>query len=243
MSKGKKVIFIIGTIVVLLLILIGFGYIKYTNYIKAMAFNENPEFWENKIEKIEKRYNDEYPENVVVFIGSSSIVKWETLKHDMAPLEVVNHGFGGSKVADATYYAGRLIYPFKPKAIVLYSGSNDINGISENSKTGEEVFESTADFFETVHAQLPNVPIYYLPISPNTARWEVWNDSDTANELIKKYCENNIYVTFIDTRESLLNDKGFPEEDLLSNDGLHFNEKGYETWTAIIKPILLKDLE
>jgi hypothetical protein len=65
----------------------------------------------------------------------------------MFPLQVLNHGIAGTKISDITYYADRLIYPFNPKAIVYYAGANDINGIKNNSKTGDEVYKLTIDFF------------------------------------------------------------------------------------------------
>ncbi len=44
----------------------------------------------------------------------------------MAPLDVYNHGFGGSTLDDAIAFADRLIFPFHPKGVVIYSGTNDM---------------------------------------------------------------------------------------------------------------------
>jgi hypothetical protein len=39
---------------------------------------------------------------------------------------VINRGFGGSQIVDATHFAPRIIFPYAPKAIYLRSGGNDL---------------------------------------------------------------------------------------------------------------------
>ncbi len=168
-------------------------------FARRAGSNEDPAYWEKEITALEEQYSSSYPQNVVVFLGSSSIRKWETLAEDMSPLPVVNHGFGGSKAADATYYVDRLITPFNPSAVVLFTGTNDINGIRGNSKSGEEVFERVVTLFERIHAESPDTPIYYISISPTAMRWRVWEDARKANELIAEYAETAENITFIDT--------------------------------------------
>jgi hypothetical protein len=62
----------------------------------------------------------------IVFSGSSSIRKWESLQTDMAPLPVVNRGFGGAIIKQVTHYTGKMIVPLYPKLVVFYCGENDI---------------------------------------------------------------------------------------------------------------------
>ena len=62
----------------------------------------------------------------IVFVGSSSIRKWTSLKEDLKGLNAINRGFGGSTVAEAIYYSNTLILKHKPKKIVFYSGDNDV---------------------------------------------------------------------------------------------------------------------
>ena len=63
----------------------------------------------------------------VLFIGSSSIRFWESLAQDFPGIPVINRGFGGSALPDSTYYADRIVWPYKPNLIVMYAGDNDIN--------------------------------------------------------------------------------------------------------------------
>src|SRR5690348_692468 len=57
------------------------------------------------------------PAQPVLFVGSSSIRMWSSLAADFPGHTVINRGFGGSRIADATYYADRLVAPYHPRAI------------------------------------------------------------------------------------------------------------------------------
>ena len=41
----------------------------------------------------------------------------------MQPLPVVQHGFGGAKLADVAYYAERLVNDYRPRAVVVFAGT------------------------------------------------------------------------------------------------------------------------
>lgn len=222
---------------------VGLCYLAYRLHGRYQATREDPERWEKEIAQIESRYPTDFkPTGRIIFLGSSSIRLWETLEEDMAPFDVLNHGFGGSKVVDSTFYLNRLVYPFKPRALVIFTGTNDINGIKGNSKSGEQVFFSVVNLVETYHEMYPKVPIFYITITPTPARWKVWQDADTANQLIIKYAEKNPHLTVIDTTDAFINTNGKPKRSLFINDKLHLNEKGYAIWTSIIKPVLVEKL-
>ncbi len=64
----------------------------------------------------------------VLFVGSSSIVKWkETLASDMAPMPVIDRGFGGSHIEYVNRWFDEIVAPYRPRAIVFYAGENDID--------------------------------------------------------------------------------------------------------------------
>ena len=65
------------------------------------------------------------PREAVLFVGSSSIRMWNTADSFPA-MPVINRGFGGSVISDATYYAPRIVVKYQPRVIVFYAGDNDI---------------------------------------------------------------------------------------------------------------------
>jgi len=56
----------------------------------------------------------------IVFAGSSSFFFWKNIKQDLAPLNVINRGFGGSTLPEVLYFANRSIIKYKPNAVVIY---------------------------------------------------------------------------------------------------------------------------
>ena len=227
------------TIIIILAALLYWGYKQFENYI----LNEDPTFWEREISRIEKRYEDEYPQGVVVGYGSSSIRFWKSIAEDLAPIPVVNHGFGGSKLPDATYYIERLVLPFSPRAVLLFSGTNDLSLTKGGSKTGEDVFQDFVDFINKLKNSIPEIHLFYITITPTRARWSIWHEAKKANQLIEDFAAEDDIITIIDPTDAFLGPDGLPRKDYFRFDRLHPNKKGYEVWTSIIRPVLMATLD
>lgn len=176
------------------------------------------------------------PAGAIVCAGSSSMRLWHpTLARDLAPLTVIPRGFGGSTMNDALHYLDRLVLRYRPRAVLLYEGDNDIaQGIAP---------ERVADGFRTlvgrVHASLPEARIYYLSIKPSIARWKLWPRMQEANRLIGNQCAADKRLTYIDVATVLLGPDGRPRKELLEDDGLHLNRAGYQAWREVVRPVLL----
>jgi lysophospholipase L1-like esterase len=197
------------------------------------------QFWEFSIRRFERedRVNPPKPDGIV-FTGSSSINFWHSLADDMKPLEVINRGFGGSQIAQVNYYAGRIVIPYRPRAVVLYAGDNDLAW--PWSKSPETVFQDFQRFVQIIHSQLPDTWIYYISIKPTPRRWKIWPEAQKTNAMIEAYCRTQDRVQFIDATGVMLNARGTPRRELFRWDGLHMNAQGYELWTSIIKPVLME---
>ncbi|TFG94633.1 hypothetical protein E4H12_14830, partial [Candidatus Thorarchaeota archaeon] len=154
--------------------------------LRAKLNRGDSTLWEREIRKFEKQDNENpQTEGAILFTGSSSIRHWNTLKEDMAPLSVMNRGFGGSRISDVIHYADRIVFPYKPKTIVFYAGENDLSGLFyTKKKTPEEVRNNFREFCEKVHGQLPGVPIYFISIKPPKRRKKLWGEMKRANSLV-----------------------------------------------------------
>ena len=51
------------------------------------------------------------PKDAILFVGSSTIVRWATLQEDFPGQRVINRGFGGNQIVDSTHFADRMIFP------------------------------------------------------------------------------------------------------------------------------------
>ena len=153
--------------------------------------------WEWTISRFESqdRLHPPLP-GAIVFTGSSSITFWKTLEQDMAPLRAINRGFGGSKIDQVARFVDRIVIPDRPRAVVLFAGTNDIAG--PKPKTAEQVFQGYLAFVEKVRAALPEVPVYYISITPAPSRWKLWPIARAANELIRAYASAHRHLHFID---------------------------------------------
>jgi lysophospholipase L1-like esterase len=206
------------------------------------ALSGDPSAWESAIRKFEARDRlKPPPPDVIVFTGSSSITFWSTLEQDMNPLPVINRGFGGSRLNDVVYYAPRLVVAYRPRAVVLFAGTNDLAG--SKPKTAQEVYEGYRAFIDVVHAALPDTSIYYISITPAPSRWKHWPIVQEANRLICAHAAADPRLHFIDLTDVILGPDGKPDRSLFRIDRLHPNKKGYAAWTAAIKPVLLADLK
>ncbi len=198
--------------------------------------DDKPDFskWDKEIAALEKRDQDKPPpKNAVLFAGSSSIRLWD-VKKSFPDLDAINHGFGGSQIADSTHFAPRIIFKTEPRLIVFYAGDNDIAA----GKSPEQVGEDFQAFATVVHKELPKTKIVFISIKPSLARWEMADKQKKANELIEAFCKKNDYLTYLDVVKPMLGDDGKPNRELFIKDGLHMNEKGYELWGGLLKPLL-----
>ena len=168
----------------------------------------------------------------VLFIGSSSIRLWKDLAEAFPSTKVINRGFGGSEIADSTYYVDRIVTPYQPRMILLYAGDNDI----ANGKTPHRVLEDYQEFVARVRRKLPTARIAFISIKPSPARWHLINDIRSANEMIKRYAAHGRNLIYIDVFTPMLRSDGKSRQKLFVEAGLHLNKEGYRLWRSVIAP-------
>lgn len=194
--------------------------------------------WEKSIAAFEAADKKKMPkEDGVLFIGSSSIRGWKTIKQDFPKHTVINRGFGGSEIADSIHFANRIIHPYKPKHILLYAGDNDI----ARGKSAEIVLADFKKFARIIHEKTPKARISFIAIKPSLSRWKLAKKMEKANSLIRTFCSTDAHLSFIDIWKPMLGSDGKPKPELFIRDGLHLNNKGYALWTKIVAPHLTND--
>ena len=115
--------------------------------------------WENDIQKFEQLdKSDKYPQDAILFSGSSSIRLWTSLEKDMVPYHVIQRGYGGAKLSDFAVYADRIFDPHQCRAIVLFI-ANDITGSSQD-KTPENVAALFRNVLKTFRKTHPVTPVF-----------------------------------------------------------------------------------
>jgi lysophospholipase L1-like esterase len=194
----------------------------------------NSSIWRNAIAAYEAGdQTNPPPENCIVFVGSSSILKWKTLAADFPDLPVINRGFGGSQLADSVNFADRIVIKYHPREVVVYAGGNDINA----GKTTEVVYGDFVALMQKLHAGLPHARLAFISVAPNLARWSQVEQVRRVNALAEKYCRRH-GIAFINVFPLMLGVDGKPKPDIYVADGLHMNAKGYDIWRAAVAPYL-----
>jgi lysophospholipase L1-like esterase len=194
---------------------------------------------ESSIEAYEKNDAIKMPApGGIVFTGSSSFTKWQNAAEDLAPLPIINRGFGGSTFPEVIYYAPRNVLKYNPKTIVTYC-ENDMFG--KKPKTPEQVRDEYVTFVKLVRGKLPDVQLYFVSLKPSPSRWAKKDDVIKANQLIQEYIKKDKKHHYIDVWPVMLKN-GRPDGSIFVGDSLHMNDEGYRRWTKVFKPILEKAL-
>lgn len=190
--------------------------------------------WEKEIAAFEAKDKESPPpQDGIVFIGSSSIRRWD-LKKSFPELPAINRGFGGSQLADSVKYVPRIAIPCRPKTVVLYAGDNDIPA----GKSPQQIAADFAAFVKAVRSQLPETKIIFLTIKPSPSRWKFYEEQQTANRLIREQCESGKNLVYVDLVTPMLGGDGMPQADLFVKDQLHLSDAGYALWGKVLEPHL-----
>lgn len=170
------------------------------------------------------------PPDPILFYGSSSIRLWASLKRDFAGLPVVNRGFGGSMLAECVQEMDRLVYPLKPKAIVLYAGENDL----DQGRTPDQVLAAFHAFMAGVRQRLGSIPVLVLAVKPSPARFSNSARMRRTNELLQGALPGWQPAYFLDTFHAMLRPDGQPRQELFGDDWLHLSAAGYSLWKELV---------
>ena len=202
--------------------------------LQAQVAPRDPGRWEPNIQAFEEQDRaSPPPTGEVVFVGASSIVRWNVAEF-FPDLKVLNRGFGGSEMADTAHFAARTVLPYKPRIVVLYPGENDIaRGVSP-----EDVAAGFQRFVATVRGALPNTRILVIGLKPTPARWRFNDQMLDTNRRLRAIAARHQGITYIGVEKAMLGPDKLPRPDLFIEDGQHMTRAGYEIWTEIVRPHL-----
>lgn len=166
------------------------------------------------------------------------MARWTSVAKDLAPLKIYNFGIGGSTMRDAARaFARELVIPYKPRAVILYEGSNDI----ARGTSPTQILEQFQDFYTQIRQSLPGTRFYVLGIVPSPGkRFERWQTIQLANQTLQKECQRFPWLTYIDTTSGLIGDDQQPRMECFLEEDIHMNSNGYKVWASEIAPVVLE---
>lgn len=178
------------------------------------------------------------PRKAILFVGSSSIAFWKNLQNNFPEHRVINRGFGGSGLPHVIQYANDIIFPYKPKQIVIYCGENDF--YQGKGITPEIVAARFSQLFNLIREKLPRTHIAFITLKPSPRRQALMPEMVKTNALIETFLKNQKRADFINIYDEMLDAQGNPRKELFKEDNLHMNANGYAIWQQKIAPYLKK---
>ena len=175
------------------------------------------------------------PEHPILFVGSSSIRKWDGLQIAFGNYNVINRGIGGAVFADITYYLKDIVFPYHPRQIVIYVE----NDLPDETATADVILQRFITLYSAIRTKLPDVPIAYISMKPSPSRDKFRPKAIEANRLIKAFLAKEKDTSFIDIFSPMMKD-GKSRPELFVDDMLHMNAAGYAIWEEAVRPYLLK---
>ncbi len=192
------------------------------------------EKWEKEIAKLEARDAEQAdPDDAILFIGSSSIRRWEDIAVDMSPYRTIQRGFGGSKYSDVAVFADRLLHPHHYRALVVFVG-NDVSGKPEDHSP-DQVEQLVRYLIGVSRAHRPNAPVLLIEVTPTEKRFDAWPRIREVNARIREVALTTPHTYFVSTAAFYLDPEGNPRPELFVEDRLHLNADGYDLWSTLIR--------
>jgi lysophospholipase L1-like esterase len=199
--------------------------------LQAQQFSQ----WEKEIAAFELADRaHQTPAQSIVFTGSSSIRLWEGLNQDFPDKKILNRGFGGSQTDAVVFFANRIVVPYKPRQVVIYSGDNDLAA----GKSPEKVLADFKDLFFRIRRQVPNATITFISIKPSPSRKHILEKVRHTNTLVKGFLSSQQKTGYVDVFTPMLLANGKPRPELFLADSLHMTRAGYVIWAAALRPYL-----
>jgi lysophospholipase L1-like esterase len=208
-------------------------------------FNQNPQKpnpddsikidrFESEIENFRRFDNRNSPsKNPVLFVGSSSVVYWET-SISFPEYPIINRGFGGASLAEIIHYYDDIIKKYSPSVLVVYS---DID--IENGKSPGEAVNAFKKLINKVKKDFPETQILILSIKPalidNFLGIEVRKNKLITNKQLLEYCNDERNLHFVDIATPMFKPDSSLRSDIFLSDGMHLNSLGYALWNPLIR--------
>ena len=206
---------------------------KYKNWVQKLRLKE--EHFEREVAVLKRKV--EQLENQIaltVFYGSSTIRLWKNMAQDLAPHQTLNLGFGGAFIHSLSHYFEDLFDGLAPQNIMLYLGGNDLTlGLD-----ADQIIERITSFVHMIHDKFPETNIYNIAIKPSFERENELKQIRHINAGVQALADRLPYFHQLGLYDRLM-DGNKIRRDVLLQDGLHLNEKGY----VELKELVLAALE
>ncbi len=169
----------------------------------------------------------------ILFVGSSSMVFWETA-NSFPEYPIINRGFGGASLPEVIHYYDDVIKKHNPSMVLLYC---DID--VEQGRSPEFSVNAFKELVDRIEQDFPETPVLLLSMKPTLIDdflgKDVRENKLLTNQLLLEYAESKEALHYVDITSSMIDANGQLKDNIFIDDGMHLNALGYELWDPIIK--------
>jgi lysophospholipase L1-like esterase len=215
-----------------------YGFLLLSFFCGAFLFAQTvtPPFWD-EIQAFKKEDSVQPPpKKPILLIGSSSFRMWSDVQAAFPGYPILNRSFGGSSFPDLLRYADAVIFPYRPKQVLIYCGDNDL--AASDTVSAHTVHQRFLQLFTIIRSRLPKTAIAFVSIKPSPSRAHLMPKMQEANALIKTFLAGQRRTAYVDVYNPMLQPNGKPAPEIFLQDSLHMNGNGYRIWQQQIKPVL-----
>lgn len=220
---------------------------KYSKALSLFHKNQQKYIWNKdiKLDRYEEVIEDfcrfdsrnTLAKNPILFIGSSSIVYWETSKY-FPEYPIINRGFGGASIPEIIYYYDDIIKRHSPSVVIVYC---DID--VENGKSPIEAVNAFSELIIKIEADFPKSEIIILSMKPTLIDdflgKDVRKNKAITNNKLNAFCAKKKNLHFVDITNVMIKADGGLRTDIFLLDGMHLNELGYQLWSPLVRKELV----
>ena len=191
-----------------------------------------------------KYYPAKKNKQTVVLIGSTLFDHWTTAFKDFGSTPVINNAYHKATIKEVTKYSAKLITNYKPKAVVICLGSDELHESWSTEGTEEKCVEQMQALINKIHKKSKKTKIFFvsIPLYPNRSE-KLWAKVLDYNNDMKAFCsKNKKYMTYLNLQGALMKGKK-PNEKLFSGKyertNLYLTKDGYK----VVKKVIVKKVK
>ena len=117
---------------------------------------------------------------------------------------------------------------------MFYAGDADVSG----GKDAATIAADTAALVRRIHAQLPAAAVLVIGTKPSPLHWPHIATIRDANRRVRDGLAGDGLAAFVDVEAALVGADGQPRPDFYTENRLNLNARGYEAWTAAVRPAI-----
>lgn len=188
-----------------------------------------------------KYYPAKQNKQTVVLIGSTLFDHWTTVFKDFGSTPVINNAYHKATIKEVSKYYTKLITAYKPKAVVICLGSDELHDAWSTEGTEENCVKQMQDLITKIHkhknSKKAKIFFVSIPLYPERSELLGAKIMDYNNDM-KAFCaKNKKYLTFLNLQGALMKGKK-PNASFFSGKhektNLYLTKEGYNVAKKVI---------